>query len=130
MQETYTLNLESPSALANYQGLSGRNTCGYMRDERHSGKGPLQREMAEGVGFEPTVREAHSSFQDCRLSPLGHPSLGTVPLADLVEDLLFHKDRRLPLHGDGYGVTGAGIYLHYPVIVTPDHQLGVEGVVL
>ena len=31
--------------------------------------------IAEGVGFEPTEpRKRFSSFQDCRLRPLGHPS--------------------------------------------------------
>ena len=36
---------------------------------------------AEGVGFEPTVgREPHSSFQDCHLRPLGHPSMAAAQL--------------------------------------------------
>ena len=32
--------------------------------------------MAEGVGFEPTVSEAHTAFRERHHQPLGHPSGG------------------------------------------------------
>ena len=32
-------------------------------------------ELAEGVGFEPTVAQHHDGFQDRSLKPLEHPSV-------------------------------------------------------
>ncbi len=34
--------------------------------------------MAEGVGFEPTVRKAHNGFRDRPVRPLRHPSTGSL----------------------------------------------------
>jgi len=40
--------------------------------------------MAEGVGFEPTELSLYG-FQDRRLRPLGHPSLTSEILGDLLK---------------------------------------------
>ncbi len=48
--------------------------------------------MAEGVGFEPTVSEAHTAFRERHHQPLGHLSLLILSSAKLtVKEVREHE---------------------------------------
>src|SRR3989344_7774478 len=56
--------------------------------------------MAVGVGFEPTIPfERYNSFQDCRLQPLGHPTMYFIfnVFFPLLGGLLFVSNRFVEL---------------------------------